>query len=526
MLRGVGARDPARDGPAAARRPLWIGRAIVAATVLAVFVTLLLEGGGVSGRELETAWQLLDLQVLGDDPVGSVWYLHTQPPLHNLVVGIVAWTPLPLAGTLFVLYAASLLVTGLALHALLVRWQLPPVPAGAVVALALASPSLPNTVRIVSYEIPVAMLVVGTLWAIQRYLDEPALRWLLAVSALATLGVLTRSLLHPVWLLAILALVLVARPVAPRHLAAAAAIPLVLVGGWMVKNQALFDTATTSSWLGFNLQRGVTGPMQDGDVEAAVRDGTVSSQAVLQPWLGVGDYAGTTGGCRPRHVDPATARPVKQLEAGGEISNFNAECFLPAYEQAQRDAMALVRRSPRRYVETRAPSLAMTYQRVGSGWDLERNWMDALYAPALVEVDYHADMRDWNLPLLPVDELPIRSSLTLAACTVVVVARAALAAVRLARRGWRSRADWPAEEVVWIVAGWTVVVIVLGSSLVEFGENSRFRSSVDPLLIALPLAALIRRARARRPAEPTGEEGEERAAGAPHSPQAVTAPGR
>jgi hypothetical protein len=257
-----------------------------------------------------------------------------------------------------------------------------------------------------------------------------------------------------------------------------------------------------------------------------VRDGTVSSQAVLQPWLGVDDYAGTTGGCRPRHDDPATARPVKQLEAGGEISNFNAECYLPAYEQAQRDAVALVRRSPRRYVETRAPSLVMTYQRVGSGWDLERNWMDALYAPALVEVDYHADMRDWNLPLLPVDELPIRSSLTLAACTVVVVAQAALAAVRLARRGWRSRAHWAAEEVVWIVAGWTVVVIVLGASLVEFGENSRFRSSVDPLLIALPLAALIRRARARRPAEPTRDEGEERAAGAPLSPQAVTAPGR
>jgi hypothetical protein len=514
MLRGVGVRDPAGDDPAATGRALWIGRAIVALTVVAVAVTLLLEGRGVSGYELETAWQLLDLRHLGDDPIGAVWYLHTQPPLHNLVVGLVAWTPLPPAGTLFVLYAASLLVTGLALHALLVRWRIPPVPAGAVVALALASPSLPNTVRIVSYEIPVAMLVVGTLWAIQRYLDEPALRWLLAASATATLGVLSRSLLHPLWLVAVVALVLVARPVPPRHLAAAAAIPLVLVGGWVVKNQVLFDTATTSSWLGFNLQRGVTGPMADRDVDAAVRDGSVSPQAAQQPWLDLDAYAATAG-CRPRHGDPAVARPVKSLDAGGEIANFNAECYLPAYEQAQRDAVALVRRSPRRYVETRVPSLAMTYRRVSSGWDLERNWLDTLYAPALIEVEYTADMRDWNLPLLPVDELPIRSSLTLAACTLVVVGRSALAAARLARRGWRARHRWPADEVVWIVAGWTVLVVVLGSSLVEFGENSRFRATVDPLLIALPLAALIRLVRARRAEPPTRDEEGERAAGAP-----------
>jgi hypothetical protein len=65
------------------------------------------------------------------------------------------------------------------------------------------------------------------------------------------------------------------------------------------------------------------------------------------------------------------------------------------------------------------------------------------------------------------------------------------------------------------VAGWTVLVVVLGSSLVEFGENSRFRATVDPLLIALPLAALIRLVRARRAEPPTRDEEGERAAGAP-----------
>ena len=41
-----------------------------------------------------------------------------------------------------------------------------------------------------------------------------------------------------------------------------------------------------------------------------------------------------------------------------------------------------------------------------------------------------------------------------------------------------------------LVAG-TVAVVVLGGDLVEIGENTRFRSTIDPLLIAFPLGALV-----------------------------------
>lgn len=471
-----------------------IGRSIVAATVLAVLVTLLVEGEGVSGFTLETAWQLLDLRVLGDDPVGATWYLHTQPPLHNLVIGLVAWAPLPLAGTLFVLYGLSLLATGLLLHDLLMRWRLRPVSAGVVTAIAVAQPSLAKTVHLVSYEVPVAMLVVGSLWAIQRHLDRPGLRRLLLVSTTLTLGVLTRSLLHPLWLVAVLTIVLIARPVPPRHVAAAVAIPLVLVGGWMAKNAALYDVPTTSSWLGFNVQRGVTGPMVRSDVEAAVADGTVSPLALRQPWDLPGRYAEWTTGCRPAHGHPSVTATMKNRRQETEIANFNFECYLPAYEQAQADALALIRRSPRRYAATRVHSLMMTFQQVDSGWRMEQYWLDGLYAPFLLEVGYTTDMRDWNLPLLPGrDSHPVESSLTLMACTLVVLTRSGMAAARLARRGWRSRDGWPAAEIVWIVAGWTVVVVLFGSSLVELGENGRFRAALDPLLVALPAAALLQR---------------------------------
>ena len=54
----------------------------------------------------------------------------------------------------------------------------------------------------------------------------------------------------------------------------------------------------------------------------------------------------------------------------------------------------------------------------------------------------------------------------------------------------------------------TTAVIILGGDLIEFGENGRFRSTLDPLLVALPLASLallVQRRRARPAPEPEAE---------------------
>jgi hypothetical protein len=55
------------------------------------------------------------------------------------------------------------------------------------------------------------------------------------------------------------------------------------------------------------------------------------------------------------------------------------------------------------------------------------------------------------------------------------------------------------------VVTFTAAVIIVGGDLIEFGENGRFRATVDPLLIALPLASLallVQGRRARHDSEP------------------------
>ena len=496
------------------RGATWIGRTVVAVAVVGALVTLLARGRGVSGAELARSWQVLDLKVLADDPLGSLWYLHIQPPVHNLIVGaVMAWSPFPEMGTLFVFYAVSLLVTGWLLHDLLVRWGVQPVVGGLIVGCALVNPSLLSTIYIGSYEVPVACLLVTLFWLAQRHLDDPRARWLVLIAVTLTVAALTRALLHPLWVLAVLGVLWLVRSVDRRQVAASVAVPVVLIGGWMVKNEVLFGTPTLTSWLGFNMQRGVTASMDRDEVHAAVADGTVSRIVLEYPWLSLDRYAEWTQPCDPAHDHPATSAAIKEpFEGVSDSLNYNHECFLPAYQRAQHDALALIRRDPGRYLATRVPSLMMSYQTnsvQGGAAGGDPTWMDSFYQPLLAVRTVHVDMGDWNLLLLfpENDTLTIKVSLTLVALTLVLVARAALAAVRLVRRGWRARHEWPAEEVVWLLITATVLLVIVGGDLVEFGENGRFRTMLDPLLVALPLAWLAQSVQRRWFTERENDEG-------------------
>lgn len=504
--------DPdARVAAGPRRGRLWMGRLLVLASVAAAAVTLVATDNGVQRAALDIAWQLVDPAVLADDPLGSVWYLHVQPPLYNLVVGVIAWLGLPPEGALYVVFVASLLGTGLLLHGLLVRWGIGPVVSGLIVGLALLNPSLLSTMTIASYEVPVALLLVASLWAMQRHLDEPGTGWLLATSALVTLTALTRSLFNPPWVAVVLVLVLVARPVSRRQALAALAIPLVLVGGWMLKNQILFGTPTTSSWLGFNMQRGIVAPLDAEMVRDDVRSGEVSDLALSYPWGLLDEYDEWLDGCEPAHDHPAVSDPRKPDYRNFPVANFNHECYLPLYSQAQEDAVTLARRHPGRYLHDRAAALAMSYRVAEIGAE-EDTWLDSAYETLLWPVTVEIDMDDWNLPLfVGADEnrLPFTASTTLMGLSVFVGVRGLVALWRLARVGWRQRAGWPAFELEWLVVSFTTAVIILGGDLIEFGENGRFRSTLDPLLVTMPLASLalvVRHARERRAAAGAPDE--------------------
>lgn len=521
--------------PGRSRRVRVIGGGLVVATFVAVVVSMVCNGAVLTEPMLMRTWQLSDTTLLADDPIGTTWYRHVQPPLYDLFVGsVLRWSPFPPIGTLFVLYLAAVLAIGLLVWDLLCRWRVHPVGAGVVASLVVAEPDLLRTIVWHSYEIPVALLLVLSVWCLQRHLQTPEPtpvgaddlaradragdrerpgehrpargdgRWLVAGSAALTAAALTRSLLHPVIVVAIVALVGWLGRAPRRALVLGVALPVVLVGGWMIRGQVLFDTTSTSSWVGFNLQRGVTAPMERTAVEADVAAGTATPNALQQPWQDLEAYG--VDDCEPDGRHPSLGERTRRDT--GAI-NLNNTCFLPLYAEAEDNALALAREHPGRYLSTRADVLSTTYSvaRIGLPDDVTsfaghvrptRTWMDAFADRWQLPQAATVDMRDWNLPLIGQDELPYDRSWTLVLLSLVLLGRSGLAAVRVLRNT-RARDDARTQagsrvdgEGLWLVVGLLVGLVVVGGTLVEFGENGRFRATVDPLLIALPLGAALR----------------------------------
>ena len=480
-------------------------RLALGVVLAAVVIELVRVHGGVAGSELAGSWQLLDLAILEDEPLRGVWYLHTQPPLHNLVVGLVAWSPLPFAGTIFVLFVASLGVIGFGLLDLLLRWRVPVVGAVVTAGLAVADPALLSTIRTGSYEVPLASLLVGLLVVLDRHLRRPTSRSLAAVVALGTALVLTRALFHPAWLAGVVLVVLVARPPARRQVAVAIAVPAVLVGGIAVKNELLVDSLSLSSWTGFNVQRGVLGPLPADTVDEAIDAGAVTDLAAQAPWQPLTAYAPWLDGCRPGNDHAALAAPLKVVR-GIEIPNFNHACYVGLYDESRANAVTMIRREPAHYLGDRVLALGLSHAYTPLGHDdpgssllgdrlPATTWMDRLFSVLMVRSTIDVEMGAWNVPLYG-ETLPVRIAWPLVLATTVVLVRA----VASGWRCWRSRRSGMATcDVLWLVAGFTVAFVVIVGDLVELGENGRFRAMVDPVLfaaVAVTAADLVRRRRA------------------------------
>ncbi len=157
-----------------------------------------------ASETLGTLYQYLDPAILEFDLGRSLFYLHAQPPLFNLALGLL----LKLFPASFAL-ASSLLMSGVA-FALLSRWSgsfcasgLRSWIAGAVVLAFALSPNFLVYANWLFYTLPVALMLVAGGVALALYADSGRKLPLAAFAGLAFAVMMTRSTFHPLWLIAV-----------------------------------------------------------------------------------------------------------------------------------------------------------------------------------------------------------------------------------------------------------------------------------------------------------------------------------
>lgn len=472
----------------------WLGRVdlLAVAVLAAAFVVsrgaAWLAGVRYDATLLDVSLQHLDNRVLEDHLVQSLWYQHTQPPLFNLLIGLVLkLSPLSPDRTFHVLWLALGVCLVAITYRLLVELRVRRWLALVATVVITCSPTVILYENWLAYEYPLTVALTALPLVGLRWVRRGQVRWLVAASLLAAGCVLTRALLNPLWFVGVAAVLLVARRPTGRWRPTFVAIgvPALVIAALMIKNQVLFGSPTFSSWLGWNLQRVTIDELPVETRQRLIDEGTLTPLATYPVFLPTETYTDVVGPCVREHPDvPALAEPRK----GTGRENFNDECYLPVYRESLDNAIAAGRAEPAATARAVIGSLQIwseSSSQYAFVYDnrLKIDGADTLYRQlVLLDVPYDPPVKTnagWWIPIgTPGGRW--RASLTIIVASTIAAVAGVRALVRVARR----RAT--GTDAALALIGFTVITVTVVGNLFEIGENNRFRFMVEPVtLVAL-----------------------------------------
>jgi hypothetical protein len=440
----------------------WLGLAFVASRAL--FFAL---GVRLDTSRLETMWQFLDRELLRADLARSIYYLHAQPPLYNLLLGAaLKIAPSRPEIVLSAVHLALGLGLTLAIAALARRLGASERASAACALLFMVSPGAVLYENFGFYTHVEAAALAGAALFLHRFASGLRARDGLAFFALAAALVLARASFHLGWL--VIAAALVARGAGRRWpvVLRAAAAPVLAAALWYGKNLVVFGSFSGSTWLGMNLARVAVETLPAGDRSALVASGVLSPIARVAPFRDVAAYAPHAPRPRPRGV-PALDRESKARRA----PNFNHLAYVGISRRFLRDSAAAIAARPRAYLRGVETAAAVYFRAPSDYWLLASNARKIeRFARPFEAVVY--------------GRRPSRACVALYAALPIGLAFSLYGG--LARR----RAIGRARAITLLFMGGTIAYLTLVSTLLDAGENNRFRFPLDPLLLVLVVLAL------------------------------------
>ncbi len=463
MLEPLLARS--RRAAAAERQAVSDRRALLGSLVLFGLGWLAAWLGGFRMVVPEWYFQLLPAELLRDRLFESLYNLHAQPPLLDLLFGLALKVErevgVPASASLL---AVQTLVGGLAVLALtglssslgMRGWR-----RATVVGLLVANPAFYHFVFLFFQPVHELCFLSLAALGLRRFLESAtAARAAGFCAPLLALGY-ARSLFHFSWILGVVlvAMIFAERASPPtandrrgRWLVAAATALLLLA--WPAKNALRFGVFSFSSWQGYNLSRDLGLPDPAALAAFSDRAGAPGVAAESQAQALVPQ----------RFVEiPALARLYK---ANGS-PNWNHYAIIPLARDLGTDALRFLRRHPRALFERAWQNYARRFTLYPGRQPYSRTLVGEARSPFAARW-----MTAYEALVLERPDLPLNGF-------------ALLFPPALAYSGWRSWRRWhdgPAASAVVVFVVSAALWVVAMALCVDGRESNRMRFSTEPLV--------------------------------------------
>jgi len=442
--------------------------------------------------------QVLDLGLLKNNLIESIFYLHCQPPLFNILLGL----GLKLFGSGFifgfqVLYLLFGLALGQSLFQVLARLRIPPGLAFLLTIVFLLSPGCVLFENYLFYTYPITLLLILSALGLHRLvIRKDFASGLIFFSLLAAL-VLIRNVFHLAWFLLVLILVLFFSRVPRRRVLAAAFLPLLLLCSLYLKNLLVFGYPAASTSLGMSLYHVAAGHISETDrQELAGKFSPEDAVLVrLPPEPTMKPFRAYKDKIRlPEHLDiPVLADPDK---ADGNL-NGNYVGYLAVGKRLTRISLRLIGHRPAAYLKSLGRAW-LSYFQPAHSYFKDQFEEGVFLVPGSPSTWYHIydDLllgRDLEFPGCPWFGGPGQARLPLVILLPLLFGYGVWASFR------RQRHYDPAEKLVILYVCACIANVSLVANLFSMGENMRHRFVLEPFFLLLlglllrDLGALMRR---------------------------------
>ena len=449
----------------------WVPLVVVAGVFAASRAAAYAAGVRFDSSPLGLYGQIVDPELLKTRLAESLFYLHGQPPLFNLYLGVL----LKAFGAHYASIAqATYILLGIvgafALYGLLFRLGCSTWLSVALAVLIAVAPPTILYENWLFYEYSVAVLLVLSGFALAGFMSRPSFLSGSFFFLLLAAVIWMRSTFQIVWMLFAAGLVMLALRTRKQLVLRALLVPLLLVVALYGKNLALFDLPSTSSWFGMNWAKMIFTSVSPADRARLVERGALSRVSLVAPFSELEAYRGSVTLSRPSGI---AVLDETHLPSG--TPNLNNRSYVRISNLYLRDSLRLVREEPSAYARSVLKAVKLSFVPSADYDFVRRNRRKiGFYTRAFHRVVYL--------------QTPYAAHVGIA--ILGAYALALLYGLRLLRLWIRSgmRSD---PKLVTLLYGWfTVLYMTLILALTSGAENQRIRFAVDALVVVLVASAL------------------------------------
>ncbi len=335
--------------------PAYPLRWILGLGVVSLVVHLSYFAAGVKfdRASLDGIMHFLDAEMLRTQLFESILYLHIQPPLMNLVTGLV----LKITPESTLIFHILFLVLGnalfLSVFLLQLRLGVSRSVAAVLASVFLASPAFILFEYFLLYTLPCAAFLAMAALCLVDYLQTRRVGWLVGFVLMVFLLCGTRSAFHLGYFVLAIGLILALDRAHWRRIAAVALVPFVLLFGFYFKNWVIFGEFTACTFVEKNLWIMTAGNINWDEKVQMVEQGELSEFALINRWASLDAYPDQYKEVPERFADiPVLSETHKR---NGEV-NYNHYGNIAICNIYGEDARAVLRAQPQAYVYAMALS--------------------------------------------------------------------------------------------------------------------------------------------------------------------------